>query len=307
MALVELLTALVFYLPFVFILIFAFFGLAIGFFTIFSGTLLVLLLAAYGLYALLRDTGIVSHLLRKTKRIWGFLSKRIQGNLQRTFLLKNLELVPQRNALYICHPHGLFGYSWLLHFCYGISEWPLRKPVLAIHSILFRIPFVRDIAEQMNCIEAKECSIIEYLNKGESVAILTGGIEEMVYNGEEEVKLVLKKRKGYARIAKHCRVPIVPLYTHGENELFPTESFWLWRQVRGIIRKWTGLEIPLPSWSSMKQWIQILHKPLDTSVETFVLGVIDTEDGDEAKIRKRCIDLYDFFFQKQKLTARIIS
>jgi hypothetical protein len=309
MAALELLTALVFYLPFLLTIVFGFFALAIGIVAIFSGTLLVILLAAYGSYALLRDSGLLLSILRQLKQMWTFLSQDIERNLQATFVFKRLELVPKRTALYLCHPHGLLGYSWVLHFCYGISEWPsdVRKPVLAIHSILFRIPFVRDVLEQCHCIEASEPIIQEHLRKGTSVAIVTGGIEEMVYNGEKDVKLVLTKRRGYARVARACGVPIVPLFTRGEHELFPTEPFWLWKRVSTLLRKWTGLEVPLPSWSSMTRWATILQGPLETPIETFVLGVIDTKKQDEFAIRKACETLYKQFFQTMNLSAEIIA
>ncbi len=283
--------------------------MAIGIFALFSGTLIVLLLASYGAYAVLRDTGLLEQLIQKSKSIWRFLSNDVELNVRKTFVMRNLHLLPKRNALYICHPHGLFGYSWLLHFCYGIGEWPqeVPKPVLAIHSILFRIPFVRDVLEQCNCIEAKETTIQECLGKGKSVAIVTGGIEEMVYNGNKQVKLVLKKRKGYARIAKQCGAPIVPLFTRGENELFPTETFWLWSKLRHLVRKWTGLEVPLPSWTSMKRWIQILHKPLETPIETYVVGIVDTQKQNEDAIRAECIAIYKQFFQKESISADIIA
>jgi hypothetical protein len=309
MAALELLSALFFYLPFLLTIVFGFFALAIGIVAIFSGTVLVLLLAAYGSYAVFRDSGLLLFSLGQLKRMWTFLSQDIERNLQRTFVLKRLEMVPKRTALYLCHPHGLFGYSWLLHFCYGISEWPsdVPKPVLAIHSILFRIPFVRDVLEQCHCIEAKETVIQESLRNGTSVAIVTGGIEEMVFNGDEKVKLVLKKRRGYARVAKACGVPIVPLFTRGEHELFPTEPFWLWKRVSTMLRNWTGIEVPLPSWSSMKRWATILQGPLDTPIETFVLGVIDTEKKDEVAIRKACETLYTQFFQTMNISAEIIA
>jgi hypothetical protein len=197
----------------------------------------------------------------------------------------------------------------MMHFCYGISHWPQGKPkpVVAIHSILFRIPLVRDVVEQFRCIEANEATIKSYLQTGTSVAILTGGIEEMRRNGEPDVQLILKKRKGYARIAKECKVPLIPMFTVGENELFPTESWLPWKQVADLVYTWTRIQVPLPNWSSMKQWIQILQKPLDRPIQTFVLGVIDTKEKDESTIRSECVSMYTQFFQTMNISAEIIA
>lgn len=303
----NLLTALMFYLPFVLTIVFGLFATTIGILAIFSGTVLVLLLAGYGLYALLRDVGILEHGIQGAKRLWLYISEDIQRNIEQSFVLRNIEKLPDKPALYLCHPHGLFGYSWLLHFLYRIHTWPNEavRPKLAIHSIFFRIPLVRDILEQCHCIEAKEDVIQSYLRKGMSVALVTGGIEEMLYNGDTTVKLVLQKRKGYARIAKSCGVPIVPLFTVGENDLFPNETFWLWRSFTSLIHKWFHIQIPLPSWSSMKRWSTILQKPLDKPLETFVLGVLDTQEKSEEEIRRNCEQMYTAFFHEQKIKATL--
>ena len=305
----EIFTALLFYLPFVLTIVFALFALAIGILAIFSGTLLVILLAGYGLYSLLRDLGFIEKCLQKLKTIWKYISHDIERNIQQSFVLAGTEKLPETCSLFLCHPHGLIGYSWMLHFCYGIHEWPAGKPkpFVAIHSILFRLPIVRDVLEQFRCIEAKEERIKDYLRQGKSVAIVTGGIEEMTYNGGSSVKLVLKKRKGYARIAKACGVPIVPLFTVGENELFPNESFWLWKHIANLIYKWTSIYVPLPTWTSMKQWASILRKPLERPIQTFVLSVIDTQNKDEKEIRSECIQLYTKCFREKKIQGSIVS
>jgi hypothetical protein len=309
MALQEIGTALLFYLPFLLTIVVAFFALTIGIVAIFSGTLLILFLAAYGFYSVLRDMGFLELCIKKFQSLWKHMSLDVEKNIQLSFLIKDLDKLPSTTALFLCHPHGLIGYSWMLHFCYGIHPWPVTKPkpVVAIHSIFFRIPIVRDVLEQFHCIEAREDIIRHHLEKGTSVAIATGGIEEMLYNGEKKVKLVLQKRKGYARIAKHCNVPIVPLFTVGENELFPSESFWVWKGIQTLVYRWTGIQVPLPTWTSMKSWASILRKPLETPVETFVLGVLKTQGKKEDKIRTDCVKMYEDFFECHSLQAKVVA
>lgn len=309
MGLVDIATATIFYLPFILTLFFAFIALLVGIATIFSGTLLLLLFAAYGMYGASRDLGILGKIIQYIKTSWTFLSQDVIQHIQKTFVVKSYENLPSEPALFICHPHGLFGHSWILHFCYGISPWPKDKPkpLLAIHSILFKLPFLRDILEQCHCIEATEETITRWLHKGYSVALLTGGIEEMKHNGSESVKLVLEKRKGYARIAKQCNVPIVPMFTVGENELFPNETFWVWKSINHLVYKWTGIPLPLPNWKSMVSWAKILQGPLDTPVHTFILDPVTTLDKDETQIRKECIQTMKTFLQKNHIAADIIA
>ena len=307
MTLREIGTALLFYLPFLLTIVFALFAVTIGILAIFSGTLIILLFAAYGFYAVVRDSGMMQMVISKCKSLWTYISEDVEQNIKASFVIKDLEKLPSGPALFLCHPHGLIGYSWMLHFCYGIHEWPTQRPIVAIHSILFRIPIIKEVLEQFRCIEAKESTIREYLQKGKSVAIVTGGIEEMLHNGDPNVKLVLEKRKGYARIAKECGVPIIPLFTVGENELFPTEPFWLWKQLQRFIYKWIGLQMPLPTWTSMKSWASIIRKPLDTPVETFVLGAVSTQQKQETQIRKECVKMYKEFFRTHEISGDIVA
>lgn len=309
MGLREVATATIFYLPFLLTILFGILTLLLGLATLLSGTLLFLFFAAYGIYSVARDTGFLEKSIRFVKTNWTFVSQTVVDNLERTFLLRNPELLPSEPALFICHPHGLFGHSWILHFCYGISPWPQDKPrpVLAIHSILFRLPFLRDVLEQCRCIEASEETITKWLHKGHSVAILTGGIEEMKTNGSKQVNIVLEKRKGYARIAKNCNVPIVPMFAVGEHQLFPNETFWLWTSLNRLIYRWTGISIPLPSWKSMVRWSKIVEGPLSPPRETFVLPPVTTQGKEETAIRKECIQTMKTFLRVKQLNAKIIA
>jgi 1-acyl-sn-glycerol-3-phosphate acyltransferase len=309
MRILDFVTAVVFYFPFLFSIAFGIFLFLLGIATFFTGTIVFFILSFYGFYAVLRDFGILERVIQLCKKNWTFWSRNITGNLQKSFTIHQLENLPSTPALFICHPHGLVGYSWWMHFCYGLHPWPKDKPkpLFAMHSILFRIPFVRDMLDQVGCIEADEKIIRGHLQKGKSVALLTGGVEEMHSNGETPIKLVLQKRKGYARIAKECGVAIVPMFTIGENELFPNETFGPWNTFRLFLYKTLGIPLLLPTWSSMKDWNKILQGPLETPVQTFVLNPVSTQDKPETEIRKECVQTMKTFLQEQNLNAQIIA
>ena len=305
----EIFTAILFYIPFLFIIAFVFLALLLGIACILSGTILVLVLAMYGLYAFLREFGLLEYMLKHFQSVWTYIHNDIYKNIQESFRLNDVEKLPKTNALFICFPHGLLGHSWLLHFCYQISTWPhpIPRPFLAVHSIFFRIPFLKDVAELFHCIEAKEDIIASYLKKGHSVAILVGGVQEMLYNGSQPIKLIVKKRKGYIRIAKSCQVPIVPMFTVGENELFPNETWWPWKTLSDLVFKWTHIPLPLPSWQSVKSWVSILKKPLETPVQTFVLDTVNIKDKNEQQIKKEVLKTLQHFIHEKKLAVEIIG
>lgn len=305
----ELLTAGIYYMPFVIVIGFACFVFLLGLLCLFSGTLFVFLFAAYGVYCFLHTSGILTKIGGFLKHVFSYADTSVVENIKASFVLKNSEKIPNRNALYICSPHGIVGYAWSLHFSYCLSHWSSTqpRPLFAIHSIFFKFPFVRELFLANRCIEASETEIRKALESGESVAILLGGVEEMTLTNEESVRLIMKKRKGYARLAKETGVPIVPLYTMGENELFTVEKGYVWRVFSSLMYKATGLQFPLPSWTSMKNFAKILEKPLEPPIQTFVLNPIDTQNKEEKTIRKECVSRLQTFFKEQNIQAEIIA
>ena len=305
----ELVTAALYYMPFLLAMAFAGGVFIIGLIALISGTLLFLLFAAYGVYALLRDYGVLHFLGRKIRSFWDVRSASVLENLKDSFVLEGIDKIPSGPALYLCQPHGLASYSWFIHFSYGLSVWPetLKRPVLAIHSIFFKIPFAREILEASRCIEASEPVILKTLATGQSVALVVGGVEEMTHAGGPVTKLVLKKRKGYARIAKKAGVPIVPIYTEGEADLFGVETHSLWKSFSDKLRSFTGLTFPLPSWTSMKSFAHIVQRPLDPPVKTFLVGVLETHQKDEEKISKECVQMLTKFFKQNSIKAEFVA
>ena len=305
----DILTAGVFYMPFVMTIGFALIVFFIGLACIISGTFFLIALANYGIYSILRDTGILTRLSDKMNLAWNYVNKKFIENLQQSFVLRNTETVPKTQALYICSPHGLMAFSWFFHFSYCLSKWPeeTSRPLLAVHSLLFRIPFAREILEANRCIEASEEEIQKALEKGHSVAIVIGGVEEMNYSGEKRVKLILKKRKGYIRIAKQRGIPIVPLYAEGENELFQKEPSFLWKKFSDLLYKVTKLQYPLPSWKSIRYISKIVKGPLEKPIETFVLEPIETQKKDERVIQLECISRVQTFLKNNHISHEIIG
>jgi hypothetical protein len=305
----ELATAAVFYMPFVVTIAFGLFVFCIGLVALMSGTMMIILLAAYGLYSVIRDLGVVKRAGELLQTGWTSTSETVVENLRTSFVLEGTETLPTGPALYVCAPHGVVGYSWFLHFSYALSAWPkdISRPVLAIHSIFFRIPFARDVLAANRCIEATEEEITTTLKSGQSVALIIGGVEEMTYAGQETVKVVLKKRKGYSRIAVNAKVPVVMVYTDGENELFGAESNRIWMLFSTWMYRLTNLQFPLPSWTSLKRFGEILHAPLDPPVRTICLPPIESHRKDEASIRKECVAQLTAFFQAKSIQASVIA
>ena len=240
-----------------------FFAINIGSFLF--GFVLIL----YYIYNYLKRNGVFTYIYKWLSEKSITLSTRLQTNIQETFIVKGE--IPSKPSLYIAHPHGLFSMAPFLHWAARITHWPTdRKMCIAVHSIFFKIPIVCELMEAYGAIEATEESIRTKLKEGISVAVLTGGIRELHETHPGKMKLILKKRKGVFRIAQDLQVPIVPVLTFGENELFPPiQSAWA-RTLQKYLRAWMGIGIPIPTLESLKNWFLLLHSPLQAQVITWI-------------------------------------
>jgi 1-acyl-sn-glycerol-3-phosphate acyltransferase len=256
-----------FYIFWPFILLVIIGSIIIGIlFAISVGSILLLcMIGVYYLYIWLTDVGFFIY----CKGIFRIQEVLLKRNIRETFRIRGEAHV--NPVLYIAHPHGLFSMAPFFHWCIGATEWPADRPVrVAMHSIFFKIPIVREIIEFHGIIQATESSIRSYLEKGESVAILTGGVQEQNLTQSHHMKIVLRKRKGFLRIARSLGVPIVPILTFGENELFPPLTGpWIdWG--KRLLKKELGITIPIPTWQSIVNWSSLLQRPLDPPVVTWI-------------------------------------
>jgi 1-acyl-sn-glycerol-3-phosphate acyltransferase len=237
-----------------------------------GGLFALSLLGLYYVHIYLKKRGVFDTMTRWIQTNTTILGGKLKENVRQTFVLKGaLEKIPEGPVLYVAHPHGLFSMAPFLHWASEVTSWPAgRKVHIAIHSIFFRIPLVRELCEYFGAIEATDEEIREVLKKGESVALLAGGVREIEETSPGRMRIYLRKRKGFARIAKELQVPIVPVLTFGENELFPPiQGFWTdW--VQTYMRSWLGIAMPLPTLESFRNWFKLLRGPLPVQVETWI-------------------------------------
>lgn len=112
----------------------------------------------------------------------------------------------------------------------------------------FYMPFFREIVIRLGCIDAESRTISACLGRGTSVLLMVGGAEEAFYARPGSVDLVLKKRKGFVRLALRAGAAIVPMYLFGENELYdqvelPPGSWG--RRAQDAFKRFTGVAMPL--------------------------------------------------------------
>lgn len=293
------------------LLFFVFLGCFLG--TVFLGGIGITAgLFFYGAYAIFRDSGWLDILLQKWQVWRDEIYEHLHTNVESSFPVHgDFEKIPKdRAVLYVCHPHGLFSMTWFFHFGTHLTRWPsdLRKPKIAVHSFLFRVPLVREFIRTSGGIEATEEAISQALRSGESVAIVLGGIEEILESDTKVMRLVVEKRKGYARIAKKMDAPLVPLIALGENELFPlVRSPWL-NGFQSWARSWFSIVFPIPTWKSFRSWFQLAHQPLEKPVETWCLEPVFPGRGvGVEKLREQYLGRLREFAEEHKGRIEIVG
>jgi len=142
-------------------------------------------------------------------------------------LHKTEELHPGKNYIFACHPHGVMSQSHFHNFATegtGFSKkFPGIKPYLCVLAGQFMFPIFRDYFLLTGSISVSKQSLEWVLakeGKGNAVAIMIGGAAEALDAHAECLKLKLKPRKGFCRLALKHGADIVPVFTFGENGVF---------------------------------------------------------------------------------------
>jgi 1-acyl-sn-glycerol-3-phosphate acyltransferase len=181
------------------------------------------------------------------KRYWPGFQKTIGNRILRplfiryfSFTIKKPALQLEKPVIYACVPHGLMTVGTILTFVLNFQQPPVR---CAIHRLLFLFPILRDVVLWLGCFDASKENVVRMLttkNQGQSIAIVPGGVWEMMTCLTESERPV---HRGFLRIAFEHKVPVVPVYMHGEEDLF-----WVWDVLRSMRKKLIStIGYPFPS------------------------------------------------------------
>lgn len=142
-------------------------------------------------------------------------------------LVKTSELDPQKNYIFGYHPHGMFteGASLALNTeACGFSEkFPGIIPHVSVHSSLLMAWLYRDVLMSLGVIDVTRESLEYALTQkgaGHSVIIVVGGAAEILDTRFDSYVLVLKRRKGFIKLALETGCDLVPVFGFGQNNLF---------------------------------------------------------------------------------------
>ncbi|KAL4759542.1 diacylglycerol acyltransferase type 2A [Aspergillus foveolatus] len=195
-----------------------------------------------------------SDLLRSLP-IWSLYASYFPARLHRS-----APLLPTRKYVFGYHPHGIISLGAFAAFCTEALRFSKLFPgitntLLTLDSN-FRIPFYREYALSMGLASVSRESCENLLSKGgidgegmgRAITIVIGGARESLNASPGSLRLVLKRRMGFIKLAIRTGADLVPVLAFGENDLYEqvrSDSHPLIHKFQMLVKQTLGFTIPL--------------------------------------------------------------
>ncbi len=235
-------------------------GLLALFFLLCAIPLLWPILVPYLLYVILSQSphsGTLSHRspFFRSLKVWSLFASYFPARLHRS-----AELAPTRKYLFGYHPHGIISHGAFAAFAteaLGFSKlFPGIENTLLTLENNFRIPLYREYALRMGLASVSRESCENILSRGGSnnegmgraITIVVGGARESLDAQPNTLRLVLKRRKGFVKLAIRAGADLVPVLAFGENELYDqvkSDQHPLIHKMQLVVKKVMGFTVPL--------------------------------------------------------------
>ncbi|KAI8823351.1 diacylglycerol acyltransferase [Fimicolochytrium jonesii] len=191
--------------------------------------------------------GRVSRRWRNVMYLPGHLLSYLGATLHR-----EAELDPAKGPYLLgIHPHGVLCYSGFLNIITDVGGFPTLFPHIdrrvAVLSLVFQLPIVREIALIHGLISVERNSIRHWLSRGtdKAVGIVVGGAAESLESVPGCHRVVLRRRRGFFKLALENGASLVPVYSFGENQLWTQIRHPLLCRLQRRFLALTGFTIPI--------------------------------------------------------------
>lgn len=158
-------------------------------------------------------------------RVWTYFVKYFPINL-----VKTVDLSPEKNYMFCSHPHGVL--------CYGVigalgsegSGFSKLFPGLTAKLITlegsFWLPGFRELLLGMGACSSSKKSLQYLLSRDQGMApvLMVGGLPEISNYNKDKIVLIIKKRKGFIKLAIENGADLVPVFSFGETDIFEQPS-----------------------------------------------------------------------------------
>jgi len=165
-------------------------------------------------------------------------------------LVKTANLDAKKNYVIGSHPHGIcsagaFGAFGTEGAGFG-NKYPGISPYLHTLDMNCLGPLHREWILGLGCCSSSKKSVQHVLSRpgGAASVLVVGGAAESLYSEQGRIRLVLKHRKGFIKMAIRNGADLVPSFSFGETEIYSqvsnTEGTFL-RNFQEIVKQLTGV------------------------------------------------------------------
>ncbi|KAI9739768.1 MAG: diacylglycerol O-acyltransferase 1 [Cirrosporium novae-zelandiae] len=218
------------------------------------------ILVPYLIYVLASPAGYDGTLSHRSEfirslKIWSLFASYFPMRLHRSE-----PLPPTRKYIFGYHPHGILSLGAFCAFgteALGFSQlFPGITNTLLTLDSNFRIPVYKDYALAMGLASVSRESCENILSKGgingegmgRAITIVVGGARESLDSVPGSMKLVLKRRLGFVKLAIRTGADLVPVIGFGENDLYEQispDKHPIIRKGQLLMKKILGWTLPL--------------------------------------------------------------
>lgn len=170
-------------------------------------------------------------------------------------LVKTVDLNPNKSYFFICVPHGILSTGIMGSFGTDILGCKKLFPGLEIRPIIldqhFKVPLFREYCLSLGGCGSSVKSIKYLLSTspkspytGRATLLIVGGASESLESTPGTYRSLIKRRKGFVKLALNYGTTLVPVFSFGETDLYnqicrPEGSTF--RRIQNYIRNLIGL------------------------------------------------------------------
>jgi hypothetical protein len=184
----------------------------------------------------------------KNWRIWKLYSSYFPLKL-----VKTAELDLSERYIFVLHPHGVLSLAvWGTFATEGLDFSSVFPGIdLKICTLMWNFLCMgsRELLLSLGMVDASKKTLLKVLNKkpGRAILLAVGGAEEALLSRKGTFDLVLKKRKGFVRIALQTGANLVPVISFGETDIWTTHHVKEGKLYRAqqAFKRLTGFTVPL--------------------------------------------------------------
>lgn len=136
------------------------------------------------------------------------------------------------NYIFCYHPHGILFFGVIGAFVShafpasiggitfegrDIIDLDIRLGTISFNNM---IPFFREVNKHFGCFNVSRRVCERALDSGKNILIVPGGAQESIMAYPGTMNLILNRRRGFIRLALKKGVPLVPILSFGESDMF---------------------------------------------------------------------------------------